>query len=313
MNDVSPWWFLVAAAAMAAYWVVQVFGAHINTKLFVQVLQKILREKNVVRAIKLCTAASNAPVGVATKEALITSVSSEEDEIRPVGYRGNRPVSMDRVRARIRARYDEAFTRAAAPLLKALLLALPSFFLCPTAVLLTLSHSAIDWRIVGASGAGFLFLIYVGYTHWQIMSSRNTGFDLLWPSFEFVYENRKALVSETIPPPPPPEAPPMATKNARLTLEVLEPGKPLRSLTLDGPVIKIGTFASAQVQLSAEGVSRMHAVVEIADGEASIIDLGASNPTRVNGEKVAKRALSNGDVIGIGDAELVVRLSTAGE
>lgn len=105
----------------------------------------------------------------------------------------------------------------------------------------------------------------------------------------------------------------MATKNARLTLEVLEPGKPLRSLTLDGPVIKIGTFASAQVQLSAEGVSRMHAVVEIADGEASIIDLGASNPTRVNGEKVAKMALSNGDVIGIGDAELVVRLSTAGE
>jgi pSer/pThr/pTyr-binding forkhead associated (FHA) protein len=52
----------------------------------------------------------------------------------------------------------------------------------------------------------------------------------------------------------------------------------------------------------------MHAVIERTAEGTTIIDLGSSDGTLVNGAKVAKRALIDGDVITLGEAELRVRL-----
>jgi hypothetical protein len=318
IHNISAWWLLGTAALLMSPWVVRVFGASIDTQIFAKVVQRLLREKNLTRAIKLSIAAGDAPVATATKAALLASVSREEDEKRPAGYRGSRPVSIDVVRARIRARYDEAFNKPSAPLQHVFLLALLSAFLFVLVLVRKLSLPELDWVVIGVAGAGQLFWFYVAWTHTKILSSRNAAFELLWPSFEAVYHDRHSLSLEDKPvvysglatPPDPPASEPM---KPRITLEVLEPGKPLRSVPLDRPVIKIGKLATSHVQLSAEGVARMHAVIEIADGKASIIDLGATKQTRVNLQPVNKCELSNGDVIGIGDAEMVVRLDAGGD
>jgi FHA domain len=308
MLDIPFWWILGAAAALAALWVVRVFGASLNTKIFVHFVQKIIREKNVSRAVKLSSAAGDAPLGTATKAALLASVSREDDANRPAGYRGSRPVSMDAVRGRIRSHYDLAFTQSLAPVNQSFYIALPTPLLFLGTTYVAFGQPDPDWKIIGIAGAGLLFWLYVGWTYSKIVSSRNAEFESLWPSFETLYHDRHTLSIENKPAYPWTETPVPAVKNPQITFEISEPGKPLRTLALDQSIIKIGNLATSHVQLSGEGVARMHAVIEIADGKATIIDLGAEKQTRVNLENVNKRELGNGDVIGIGDVELVVRL-----
>ncbi len=72
-------------------------------------------------------------------------------------------------------------------------------------------------------------------------------------------------------------------------------------------VVLIGRTSEAELQLQDESVSRRHARILIADGEASLSDLESYNGTRVNGEAVVgARELSSGDVISIGDVHLVL-------
>ncbi len=74
----------------------------------------------------------------------------------------------------------------------------------------------------------------------------------------------------------------------------------------DREIIKIGRLSSAHLRLEDEKVSRIHAVVEVgASGEVSIIDMGSSEGTFVNGEKVNKAMLNPGDEIRLGDTRLV--------
>ena len=64
-------------------------------------------------------------------------------------------------------------------------------------------------------------------------------------------------------------------------------------------------MASSHLQIDDEGVSKMHAVFEIGgDGEAHIIDLGSDSGTLVNGKKVNKAAVQDGDVITVGNVEI---------
>jgi hypothetical protein len=77
-------------------------------------------------------------------------------------------------------------------------------------------------------------------------------------------------------------------------------------------IIKIGRLASAHLRLEDNKVSRIHAVIDIANGnEVSVIDMGSAEGTRVNGEKVSRVRLKHGDEIGLGDSRLVVVLDEA--
>src|SRR5262245_17911815 len=74
-------------------------------------------------------------------------------------------------------------------------------------------------------------------------------------------------------------------------------------------IIKIGRLASAHLKLEDTKVSRIHAVIDVADGnEPSIIDMGSAEGTRVNGEKVSRVKLKHGDEIVLGDSRLSIIL-----
>jgi Zn-finger nucleic acid-binding protein len=78
-------------------------------------------------------------------------------------------------------------------------------------------------------------------------------------------------------------------------------------------VIKIGRLASAHVRIpDAAEASRMHAVIDITDGIVTIIDLGSTTGTWVNGQRVNKAELVSGDVLGIGGATVTVEIVKPG-
>lgn len=81
----------------------------------------------------------------------------------------------------------------------------------------------------------------------------------------------------------------------------------------DRDIIKIGRLASAHLKLEDPKVSRIHAVIEVSsDGqELSIIDMGSSDGTFVNGERISKEKLRDGDEVRVGDCRLVVSLDDA--
>jgi pSer/pThr/pTyr-binding forkhead associated (FHA) protein len=91
-----------------------------------------------------------------------------------------------------------------------------------------------------------------------------------------------------------------------LTFLVQEPGVEPRRVTTEEPIVKIGRGARLQLELTNPAVSRMHAVVEITDRGAQLIDLGSEPPTAVNGARVNQHVLAAGDRIQIGDSVILV-------
>ena len=90
-----------------------------------------------------------------------------------------------------------------------------------------------------------------------------------------------------------------------MRLVVIEEG--LRSvLEFSRGVIRIGRAIDNDIRLSGALSSRHHCRIEIQVDEASLIDLGSANGTQVNGTKVQRKQLANGDVINVGGARLHV-------
>ncbi|MEW5855432.1 MAG: AgmX/PglI C-terminal domain-containing protein [Myxococcota bacterium] len=83
----------------------------------------------------------------------------------------------------------------------------------------------------------------------------------------------------------------------------------------DQDIIKIGRLATAHLKLEDPKVSRIHAVIEIGGGgrEVSIIDMGSAEGTFVNGEKINKVKLKDGDFILVGDTKLQVVMGAAAQ
>ncbi|MFH0901496.1 MAG: AgmX/PglI C-terminal domain-containing protein [Pseudomonadota bacterium] len=86
----------------------------------------------------------------------------------------------------------------------------------------------------------------------------------------------------------------------------------VRTETLTQPVIKIGKLSSSHLRIDDDLVSRMHAVIEVTSPtEISIIDLGSTKGTIVNGQKVNKAKLQDGDIIVLGDTRIVLGIGAA--
>ena len=69
------------------------------------------------------------------------------------------------------------------------------------------------------------------------------------------------------------------------------------------PVV-IGRANDAAVRLADTSVSRRHAEVRPAGDGWTVVDLGSTNGTRVNGVAVTERRLQDGDTISVGDTTL---------
>ncbi|HEX3481402.1 MAG TPA: sigma 54-interacting transcriptional regulator [Kofleriaceae bacterium] len=80
-------------------------------------------------------------------------------------------------------------------------------------------------------------------------------------------------------------------------------------LPADGE-IRVGRGEDVPLRLHETAISRHHAVIRMAAGQATVIDEGSHNGTRVNGERVVgARALASGDVIAICTTTLVYHAS----
>ena len=64
----------------------------------------------------------------------------------------------------------------------------------------------------------------------------------------------------------------------------------------------------ADLRLDDPNVSRQHAVIERAGAAWYIVDLGSTNGVSVHGDRVARRALQDGDLVTITSHEIRVSL-----
>lgn len=78
-------------------------------------------------------------------------------------------------------------------------------------------------------------------------------------------------------------------------------------------IVKIGRLSSAHLRLDDNKVSRIHAVIEASsDGQDySVIDMGSTEGTYLNGERVSKEKLSDGDELRLGDCRLLIAFEEA--
>jgi pSer/pThr/pTyr-binding forkhead associated (FHA) protein len=89
------------------------------------------------------------------------------------------------------------------------------------------------------------------------------------------------------------------------TAEGTEPA--LRFRLLPGAIKTIGRATGADFIVDAPLVSRVHCRLTAGATEIEIVDLGSTNGTSLNGERVDRRAEAReGDRIGIGRVELEV-------
>jgi diguanylate cyclase (GGDEF)-like protein len=70
--------------------------------------------------------------------------------------------------------------------------------------------------------------------------------------------------------------------------------------SLNGPMLEVGRLAKNQLHLPLEGVSRLHARIVFQDGAYWIEDLGSANGTFVQGVRVTRHQLADGDVVQFG-------------
>jgi hypothetical protein len=97
----------------------------------------------------------------------------------------------------------------------------------------------------------------------------------------------------------------MAGAKVPLTFRIFKGDTLLREERLSLSVIKLGKVPSAHLKLDDETVSRMHAIIEVnGPGDVSIIDLGSTKGTFVNGQKVNKAKLQSGDTIVVGETRI---------
>jgi FHA domain len=100
----------------------------------------------------------------------------------------------------------------------------------------------------------------------------------------------------------------MSTNKLRLCFRISRHDQLIREVTLTQAVIKIGKLPTAHLQIDDESVSRMHAIVEVSPHAVTLIDLGSTRGTLVNGRRITTATLRSGDVITLGDtrAELAI-------
>ncbi len=78
-----------------------------------------------------------------------------------------------------------------------------------------------------------------------------------------------------------------------------------RHFPLDRPVVNIGRRLDNQIILEDPHVSRTHAQLRVRDGRFVLFDLGSTAGTQVNGRRVQQHVLRPGDVVAIGESNLV--------
>lgn len=105
----------------------------------------------------------------------------------------------------------------------------------------------------------------------------------------------------------------MSNPKIPMTFQIYSGEELVRTEQLAQDIIKVGKLPSSHLRIDDDNVSRMHAVIEVTNPEEIfIIDLGSASGTIVNGKKVNKCKLENGDEVVLGDTRVVVEIGAAG-
>jgi hypothetical protein len=122
------------------------------------------------------------------------------------------------------------------------------------------------------------------------------------------------LAAEAAPAPYGAGAPPAGVPSAAPAPPGYNPQGPAPTPTLDvdgqpyrmtKQVTVIGRATDADIVLDDPGVSRRHAEVHMVDGQVRVVDLGSTNGTYLNGERVHAAALGEGGAITVGRTRIV--------
>ncbi len=88
-------------------------------------------------------------------------------------------------------------------------------------------------------------------------------------------------------------------------------GGPYRFRITPGRARTLGRSTNADFVLDGALVSRFHCSVSVADGGLAVENLSRSNGTFVNGRRIDRAVLKEGDRLGVGRIELVVSTGDA--
>lgn len=97
-----------------------------------------------------------------------------------------------------------------------------------------------------------------------------------------------------------------------VVIEVQEPGRAARQVPVSGAPIRIGRAPECEIVLRDSRVSRRHARLFARDGVLILTDLGSTNGTLVNGNRITEVALGAGDRIQLGESSLVIEAAPTG-
>lgn len=75
---------------------------------------------------------------------------------------------------------------------------------------------------------------------------------------------------------------------------------------LPGNIKTLGRATGAEFIVDAQMVSRLHCQLTAGATELEVVDLDSTNGTYVNGQRVTRASLTDGDKLGIGHVELMV-------
>ena len=79
-------------------------------------------------------------------------------------------------------------------------------------------------------------------------------------------------------------------------------------VTLEAEVTTIGSVAGNTVVLSDPAVSRKHMGIRRVENRFELADLGSTNGVYVNGHRMGKKVLAAGDIMRVGNTEMVFRV-----
>ncbi len=92
------------------------------------------------------------------------------------------------------------------------------------------------------------------------------------------------------------------------SLILVRPGSQKREVPLNRAKSVIGRRDDCQIRIPLNSVSRQHCEILQSGDRLSVRDLGSSNGTFVNREKVVERVLKAGDLLAVGPCVFVVRI-----
>ena len=115
-----------------------------------------------------------------------------------------------------------------------------------------------------------------------------------------------------------PESPELAElapipKELRVSLAVIAGAQAGSVFQITKPRVYLGRGSSTDVQVKDAEVSRKHAMLEIRGDEATLVDMGATNGTFVQGERVERVTLSNQSEFTLGSTTLMLIVTQSGD